>query len=286
VELEYATNYKELTTSKYKTTVKESYTLAYNLQTAEYSKAIERLDQILSECGIEGKVTAEFRWSDDKGVMGEYKSILRNFKEIVDFYLDKMPEAKRWAGYFNDAPDDLKNMVEVKNLNNYIETLEIFCNGGLVEEIDNKEEELEGKPLEFLSHYKKVIAEMRQYIGLIEGEKNNVMGKAKEERNKLYDNDLISTIDCIRRAQGKEVVGLNLASYPSEETYGLSKKVIEEKMKDLLQEGREFFQGKKVTFEFFKNVVKKDGAIDWNDCDEEKRELEAMKLIKTEVVVL
>ena len=286
VELEYATNYKELTTSKYKTTVKESYTLAYNLQTAEYSKAIERLDQILSECGIEGKVTAEFRWSDDKGVMGEYKSILRNFKEIVDFYLDKMPEAKRWAGYFNDAPDDLKNMVEVKNLNNYIETLEIFCNGGLVEEIDNKEEELEGKPLEFLSHYKKIIAEMRQYIGLIEGEKNNVMGKAKEERNKLYDNDLISTIDCIRRAQGKEVVGLNLASYPSEETYGLSKKVIEEKMKDLLQEGREFFQGKKVTFEFFKNVVKKDGAIDWNDCDEEKRELEAMKLIKTEVVVL
>jgi hypothetical protein len=127
---------------------------------------------------------------------------------------------------------------------------------------------------------------MRQYIGLIEGEKNNVMGKAKEERNKLYDNDLISTVNCIRRAQGKEVVGFNLASYPSEHTYGLSKKVIEEKMKDLLQEGREFFQGKKTTFEFFKNVVKKDGAIDWNDCDEEKRELEAMKLIKTEVVVL
>jgi len=285
-ELKYASDYKGLTNSRYKPTVKETETIPYNLRLAEYSKALERLDQILSECGIEGKVTAEFRWSDDKGVMGEYKSILRNFKEIVDFYLDKMPEAKRWAGYFNDAPDDLKNMVEVKNLNNYIETLEIFCNGGLVEEIDNKEEELERNPLDFLSHYKKIIAEMRQYIGLIEGEKSNVMGKAKEERNKLYDNDLISTVNCIRRAQGKEVVGLNLASYPSEKTYGLSKKVIEEKMKDLLQEGREFFQGKKTTFEFFKNVVKKDGAIDWNDCDEEKRELEAMKLIKTEVVVL
>ena len=226
MELEYATNYKELTTSKYKTTVKESYTLAYNLQTAEYSNAIERLEQILNECGIEGKVTAEFKWSDDKGVMGEYKSILKNFKEIVDFYLDKVPEAKRWAGYFADAPDNLKNITEVKNLNNYIETLEIFCNGGLVEEIDNKEGELEGKPLDFLTHYKKTIAEMKQYIGLIEGEKNNVMGKAKEERNKLYDNDLISTLDCIRRAQGKGMAsaGFNLASYPNEKTYGKSQK--------------------------------------------------------------
>src|SRR5699024_4356394 len=141
VELEYATNYKGLSTSKYKTTVKESHTLAYNLQTAEYSNAIERLEQILNKCGIEGKVTAEFKWSDDKGIKGEYKSVLKIFKDIVDFYLDKVPEAKRWADYFTDAPDDLKNMTEVKNLNNYIETLEIFCDGGLVEEIDNKEEE-------------------------------------------------------------------------------------------------------------------------------------------------
>ena len=286
VELEYATNYKELTTSKFKTTVKESYTLAYNLQTAKYSKAIERLEQILNECGIEGLVASEFRWSDDKGVMGEYKSILKNFKDIVDFYVDKIPEAKRWAGYFEDAPEDLKNMTEVKNLNNYIETLEIFSEGGLQEEIDNKEGELEAKPLEFLRHYKSTIAEMKQYKGLIEGEMNNVMGKAKEERNKLYDNDLISTIDSIRRAQGKAVVSFNLASSPKEDTYGGSKKDIGEKMADLRQEGRSYFQGRRVTFEFFHNVVEKNGAIDWNECEEEKRELEAMNLIKTEVVVL
>ncbi|UZQ52409.1 hypothetical protein [Clostridium kluyveri] len=286
VELEYATNYKELTTSKYKTTVKESYTLAYNLQTAKYSKAIERLEQILNECGIEGLVTSEFRWSDDKGIMGEYKSILKNFKEIVDFFIDKVQEAKRWAGYFKDAPEDLKNITEVKNLNNYIETLEIFCEGGLLEEIDNKEQELEAKPLEFLSHYKETIVEMKQYKGLIEGEMNNVIGKAKEERNKLYDNDLISTLDSIRRAKGKAAVSFNLANYPKEDTYGTSKKDIEEKMDDLRQEGRSYFQGQKVTFEFFKNVVEKKGAIDWNECEEEKRELEAMKLIKTEVVVL
>ena len=119
---------------------------AYNLQTAKYSKAIERLEQILNECGIEGKPLQEFKWSNDKGVMGEYKSIFKNFKEIVDCYIDDLPDAKRWAEYFSDAPENLKNITEVKNLNNYIETLEIFCSGGLVEEIDNKELELESEP--------------------------------------------------------------------------------------------------------------------------------------------
>ena len=65
-----------------------------------------------------------------------------------------MPDAKRWAEYFSDAPENLKNITEVKNLNNYIETLEIFCSGGLVEEIDNKELELESEPKEFSAYYK------------------------------------------------------------------------------------------------------------------------------------
>ncbi|MUL33945.1 hypothetical protein [Priestia megaterium] len=286
IELEYATNYKGLTTSKFKTTVKESYTLAYNLQTAKYSKSIDRLEQILNECGIEGKVTSEFKWSNDKGIMGDYKTILRNFKEIVDYYKDKVAESKRWAAYFMDASENLKHITEVKNLNNYIETLEIFCESGLLEEIDNKEMELESMPLDFLNYYKKIITERKQYIGLINGEKDNVMGKAKEERNKLYDQKLMDTINSIRRAQGKTEVLFYLAEYPKENTYGESMKIINEKMGELRQEGREYFKGRKVTFEFFENVVEKNGAIDWNDCVEEKLELEALKLIKTEIVVL
>ena len=40
--------------------------------------------------------------------MGEYKSILKNFKKIVDYYVDMVPEAKRWAEYFVDSSEDLK----------------------------------------------------------------------------------------------------------------------------------------------------------------------------------
>ncbi len=57
-------------------------------------------------------------------------------------------------------------------------------------------------------------------------------------------------------------------------------------MTELLQEGREYFKGKRSTFEFFKNVVEKDGDIDWSDCAEEKQELETMNLIRTKVEVL
>ena len=42
--------------------------------------------------------------------------------------------------------------------------------------------ELEDKPLEFLTYYKETVAEMEQYIGLIEGEKNNVMGKQRRKK--------------------------------------------------------------------------------------------------------
>lgn len=288
VELEYATNYKELTTSKYKTTVKESYTLAYNLQTAKYSQALERLEQILNECGIEGKTTEEFKWSEDRGVIGEYKRILKNFKEIVDFYLDEMPEAERWARYFLDAPERLREMTEVKNLNNYIDTLENFCTGGLVQEIEDKEIELADKPLEFLTFYKETLAKMKQYIGLIEGHKNNVMGKAKEERNKLYDNDLIKAVNCIRRAQKKPEASaeFNLVSYPEEETYNQSKKAVEKEMLRLEQEGKDFFKGRKTTFEFFKKIVRDCDSIDWNEFEQEKKELEAMGLIRTRVEVI
>ena len=288
VELEYATNYRELTTSKYKTTVKESYTLAYNLQTAKYNEALKRLEQILTECGIEGKTTDEFKWSEDRGVMGEYKTILKNFKEIVDYYIDEVPEAQRWGKYFLDANEKLNKMTEVKNLNDYIDTLDNFCNGGLTQEIDDKEIELAEKPLDFLNYYKEIVSKMKQYIGLIEGQKNNVMGKAKEERNKLYDNDLIMTINCIRNVQHKPEasVEFNLTGYPKEDTYNKSKQSIEKSMLSLQEEGKRFFIGKKATFEFFKKVVKDSDAINWNEYADEKRDLETMGLIRTKVEVV
>jgi hypothetical protein len=148
------------------------------------------------------------------------------------------------------------------------------------------------KPDEFLALLKKRVEDMQQYVGLIEGYKTNVMNLARTKKNELYDNLLISTIDKICRIQGKPPVSaqINMEEYPKEETYIATKEAIQNKMNLLASEGESFFKNspliKKTTFSFFKQVVEKDGDINWDDYLEEKRELESVKLIRTKVEVL
>ena len=118
------------------------------------------------------------------------------------------------------------------------------------------------------------------------------MNLARTKKNEFYDNLLISTIDKICRVQGKPPVSaqINTEDYPKEETYSVTKEAIQNKMNLLASEGESFFKNstlvKKTTFSFFKQVVEKNGDINWDDYLEEKRELEAIKLIRTKVEVL
>jgi hypothetical protein len=289
-ELEYATDYKTLTT--YKTMVKTTSTLAYCLQSGDYGAAVHRLEEILTRCGIEGREVGQLSWSENDGLIGEYKDIYRSFKVIVDCYLDNLQEAKKWGQYFLNAPDNLKKWTEVKNLNNYINTLEISVNGGLQQEIDDKEVELADQPEELLQVLKSSLENMVQIVGLIEGHKNNVKDKAREERNKLYDHLLITAVDKLRRISGKAPVSVEIdeTAYPQEESYTETLKAIKEKMNALQSEGEKFFdqnpKARKSTFNFFKQVIDADGELNWNEYAEEKQELESMKLIRTRVEVL
>lgn len=133
---------------------------------------------------------------------------------------------------------------------------------------------------------------MVQIVGLIEGHKNNVKDKAREERNKLYDQLLITAVDKLRRISGKAPVSVEIdeTAYPQEESYTKTLKAIKEKMNALQSEGEKFFdqnpKARKSTFKFFKQVIDADGELNWNEYAEEKQELESMKLIRTRVEVL
>ena len=139
---------------------------------------------------------------------------------------------------------------------------------------------------------KEKVENMKQNVGLIEGHKVNVMNLAREKKNEFYDHLLIRTMDKICRIQGKLPVSaqINMEEYPEEKTYIDTKNAIQNKMNLLVSEGESFFKNspmiKKTTFAFFKYVVEKDGDINWDDYNEEKRELELVKLIKTKVEVL
>jgi hypothetical protein len=290
-ELENSTDYEKMTISGTGTMVSYINTLAYKLKDGDFSGAYKRIEEILDACGLEPIENNELKWANDRGIIGEYKAIYKNFTSIIDCY-KKLPESKRWVDYFSDAPEKLRNHTEVKNLSNCIKEIELFVNGGLEQEIEDNEPVMLSKPDEFLALLKKRVEDMQQYVGLIEGYKTNVMNLARTKKNEFYDNLLISTIDKICRVQGKPPVSaqINTEEYPKEETYAATKEAIQNKMNLLASEGESFFKNspliKKTTFNFFKHVVEKDGDINWDDYLEEKRELESVKLIRTKVEVL
>ncbi|ODM26943.1 hypothetical protein A7W90_12375 [Clostridium sp. Bc-iso-3] len=290
-ELQNSTDYDKMTISGTGTMVSYNNTLASKLRKGDFSGAYKRIEEILDACGLEVIEDNELKWANDKGIIGEYRIIYKNFTSIIDCY-KKLSESKRWVDYFSDAPEKLKNHPEVKNLSNCIREIELFVNCGLEQEIEDNEPVMLSKPDDFLALLKKSVEDMQQYVGLIEGYRTNVMNLARTKKNEFYDSLVIKTLDKIRRAQGKTPVSaeINMEEYPKEPTYEATKKAIQDKMSILANEGEAFFKNsptiKKTTFGFFKQVVEKDGDINWDDYLEEKRELESVKLIRTKVEVL
>lgn len=289
-ELQNSTDYDKMTSTGAGTMVSYINTLAYKLKDGDFSGAAKRIEEILEDCGLEQLDNNDLRWSIDSGIIGKYKNIYKSFKFIVDGY-KLIAESERWTSYFSDAPESLKNHVEVKNLSNYIKEINMFVNGGLEQDIEDNEGEMLGKPKTFLELLKKEIDDMYQKVGVVGGYKNNVMNLAKSKKNDLRDEVLIATIDKINNIQGKSPVSIEIRmdEYPKEKTYGETKKAMGNKMNELYLEGETFFKTspkiKKATFSFYKNVVEKNGDIDWDNYSEEMKELVDVKLIKIKIEV-
>lgn len=290
-ELEYSTDYKKLEASSLGTMVHYINTLAYKLQAGDYSGAYERIEEILDACGLISSEGSELKWSNDSGVISLYKKIFKDFTTIVEGY-KKNSEALHWLEYFDDSTTALKVNTEVVNLQKYVNELDMYVNGGLEQEVEDNESTLLSKPEDFLRLLEKSVEQAVQYIGLIKGYKDNVMNLARTEKNRLYNEQLILTIDKIRKVQGKDPASINInkEAYPVESTYNATKKDIENKMQGFVNEGEAFFKdspkANKVTFSFFKNVVDRSGDVSWDEYLDEKKELEALKLIRTKVEVL
>lgn len=289
-ELKYSTDYNTLNKSKLPTMLNYTDLLGYKLFQGKYIEAYERLEEILNKCGLEQLDNNDLKWSNDSGIIGEYKNIYKNFKFIVDGY-KKKAESEKWVHYFSDAPERLKDHIEVKNLNNCIKEIDLFVSGGFEQEIEDSEGEMLSKPKPFLELLKKRIDDMYQRVGVVDGYKNNVMNLAKSKKNNFRDEVLISTIDKIRNIEGKTPVSIEIRmdEYPKEKTYEETKKAMENKMNELTHEGETFFKTssktKKVTFSFYKEVIEKNGEIDWDNYSEEMKELVDVKLIKIKIEV-
>lgn len=289
-ELQNSTDYKKMTMSGTGTMVTHINTLAYKLQDGDFSGAAMRIEEILEYCGLEPIENSELKWSNDKGIIGEYKNIYKGFKFVVEGY-KKKAESERWIKYFSDAPANLKNNTDVKNLDSIITQLDFFINGGLEQDVDDAGNDMLSKPEEFMKFLKDKIEDMYQNVGMIDGYKNNVMNLAKVKKNEFRDEDLIKTIDRIRNHQGLSPASIEIRmdEYPKENLYSETKTSMEGKMNVLENEGEKFFKTsskiKKTTFSFYKEVITKDGEVDWDNHLEEMKELLDIKIIRQKIEV-
>lgn len=289
-ELQNSTDYKKMTMSGTGTMVTHINTLAYKLQDGDFSGAAMRIEKILECCGLEQLENGQLKWSSDKGIIGEYKSIYNSFKFIVDGY-KKKDESERWVQYFKDVTTALKSNKDVKNLERIITEVDFFINGGLEQDVDDAGNEMLSKPEEFMKFLKDKIEDMYQNVGMIDGYKVNVMNLARIKKNELRDEYLIKTIDKIRNNQGLSPVSIEfrMDEYPKEKSYNETKSAMQEKMNELENEGEKFFKTsskiKKTTFSFYKEVVTKDGDIDWDNHLEEMKELLSIQLIRQKIEV-
>jgi len=238
----------------------------------------------ISSYELNGRYDLVKKWLEDdckkeiesikKVIISKYLQILEESK--IPIYKSKLKEAEK-----------IKDSINVEIL----EEIDLFVNGGLDQEIEDSEGEMLSKPKPFLELLKKRMDDMYQNVGVVDGYKNNVMNLARTKKNEFYDNVLIKSIDKIRNIGGKKPVSIeiNAEEYPKEKTYEETKKVIQTEMKTLIDEGESFFKNspkiKKVTFSFYKEIIKKNGNIDWDNCKEEMNELIEVKLIKIKVEV-
>lgn len=289
-ELQNSTDYNKMTMSGTGTMVNHLNTLAYKLQDGDFSGSAKRIEEILKYCGLEQLENNELKWSNENGIIGEYKNIFKGFKFIVDRYKCKQ-EAEKWVQYFSDAPTNLKNNKDVKSLEDIIGKLDFFINGGLEQDIDDAGSYMLPKPEDYIKLLKDKIDEMKIQVGLIDGYKSNVMNLARSEKNDLRDEDLIKTIDKIRTHKGRNPASIEIImnEYPKESSFNETKKAMENKMSNLEQEGEQFFENspnlKKTTFKFYKEIVVKNGNIDWENHLEEMKELLAEKIIRQKIEV-
>lgn len=282
-EIEFARDY---TATKSKATVvAETETLAYKLWTADYKGAIQRLQTVLDSISM---TKDTYEWQEDKGIIGIYNNAKKDFASLVNGYLDNSDEVNKWLAYFADAPAEVAGHISIINLNNTYQMLELFLNGGFDQDVDDRETDLAGKPMEFIRHMIELLDDHKSDITTLLGGLSDLQVLAKNERNLIFDSDSINALNRIHNQTRQKLLEPDYNSVPLEESYQATRKATEEYMKKVEAEGKQFFADHAVrsaTFDFFKEVVKRNAKLDWTMYQQEKQDLENVGLIATEVIL-
>lgn len=286
-EIEYAKDY--IKSSKRETMVEQSDSLAHHLWLANYSEAINRLNTMISDVGLKKEGQNQVDWKEGNGISGRYDEMLDRFKQVVDLFVENEPIVQRWLSYFKSAPDNVKQRVHSNQLESDYYELQIFLETGFDEQVDDYYVTKKGNPLQLIDFSEGLLQDQKNNITSLISTLNQIEVSMRKIRDEYYDQELIDTVNFIYRVQHKLLYQPEVGAVIQENSYEKTIENVKKKMEQLDEDGRQFFKDKNaqfVRFEFFRDVVKNNAAIDWSSYSREKEELENLGLIKTKVVLI
>jgi len=286
-EIEYAADY--IQSSKRETMVARSETLANYLWLAKYKEAIDRLNAMINAIGLRKPEPTKIEWKEKSGIAGRFDDLLAKYKQWVNSFEESKVKAERWIHYYQNASAEVQQEIGLKEFTTLFKQMEIFLESGFDEAVDDLDGVYRTNPLKFIEETEKVFNEHQ-------GENTNIIARitqleanARRFRNKHYDNVTIQAVNRLYKRQGQAVYEPDTAKTVTELCYADTITTVVQKMNQLSQDGERFFAEKStqfVGFDFFKDVVEKEGDIEWSQFNQQKQELEQLGLIQTRVVLL
>jgi hypothetical protein len=286
-EIEYAKDY--IKSSKRETMVTQSDSLAHHLWLANYKEAIDRLNMMIGEIGLKKEGQNQVDWKDRNGIAGRYDDMFENFKQVVDYFVEKQPIVQKWLSYFETAPIDVKQRVQYDQLEVNYNEIQLFLEVGFDEQVDDYHLAQKGKPIQLIEYGEGLLQEHKNKLTTLISMLQQIEIAMRKIRDEYYNQELIDTVSYIYRVQHKLPYQSEIGTAIQEESYDNTIENVRKKMEQLDEDGRQFFIDKNaeyVRFEFFKEVVNHIEDIDWSSYSREKEELENFGLIKTKVVLL
>jgi len=283
-ELEWATDFDS--TSSLPTVGDVTETLACSLTNYRFEEALNRLNRILSDCGLRKLDNADVVWDETLGICGKYKKCAYYFVESVDYLIKNHSEIEKWIQYFHGS--EFADHQCVKNVAKYYGQFRTDLEQGLSERIDDKQEELENKPFEFVEVLEKELRALFEEGNIIDAELKSIKELATQQCNSLINNSLITAINKIRRKTNQQEYAIPLEEYLKQSTFLKTKSHWKSQEESFKAEGQSYFiaNGVNTLFEFYIKVIEMKGDLDWDKYETELEELKRLGLVKTRVEII
>src|SRR5699024_7929375 len=143
--------------------------------------------------------------------------------------------------YFKDTSTDVKQEVNLNQLESNFYAIKMFLESGYDEQVDNFHLTNKEKPIKLIDHAEQLLNEQKHELSNLIAMLNDIEISIRKRRDKYISQEIIDTVNYIYRVQNKIPYQSEVNTSIKENTYEETIKNIKNKMEQLEKDGRQFF---------------------------------------------